>query len=215
MQISFFVQATHIIFDSQSPTLSTALRLPEKVIRKALDTPDDTHGEASLPVVRLSESGEILHGLLTFILPVTPLMPLTTEKAMELLSVAQKYQMASVRAHIRDKIAQRNPPSTYRDTALYMHSLARKNGLHREALQAAQTILKYRMKKVRSILTSDLTDFRSSGAHGTLTGLHCVELGSSQIPRWPDDYTASIGDAPNLFDLIEFNVALARHIGDG
>ncbi len=195
MQISFFVRATHIIFESQSPTLSTALRLLEEVIRKALDTPD------------VPDSGEILHSLLTFILPVTPLMLLTTEKVMELLSVAQKYQMAPVLAHIRDKIAQRNPPSTDRDTALHIYSLSQKYGLHQEALQAAQTILKYSMNlgdfedildmmpraslyefwkyydKVPSILTSDLTEFRSSGAHGTLTGLHCVELSSSQIPR--------------------------------
>jgi hypothetical protein len=210
----------------------------EEVIRKALDTPDDTHGDTSLPVVLLPESGATLHSLLAFVFPVTIWLPLSTERAMELLFVAQKYQMASVLAHIRGRIAQQNPPSTDRDSALHTYSLAQKYGLHQEALQAAQAILKYPMnigdledklnmmsgaslyelwkyyEKVRSILASDLLEFRTSGARGTLTGLNCVELSSSQIPRWLDDYIASIGDAPNLFDLIEFNVALARHIGD-
>jgi len=45
------------------------------------------------------------HNLLTFLFPVTPLVPSTAENAMELLSVAQKYQMGSVLAHIRLSIA--------------------------------------------------------------------------------------------------------------
>jgi len=208
----------------------------EQLIQKVLDPPDDAHGEASLPVVQLPESGAILHSLLTFIFPVTPLIPSTTEEAMELLSVAQKYQMDSVLGHIRRAIVEQNPPSTDRDTALHIYSVAQKYGLHREAIQAARILSKYRMniedledkldmmsgaslhelrkyyKKVRSILASDLTEFRTSRARGTLTGLNCVEFSSSQIPRWLDDYIGSIGDAINLFDLVEFNTALARHM---
>ncbi len=56
-------------------------------------------------MVQLLESGKILHKLLTFIFPVTPLVPSTTEQAMELLSVTQKYQMDSVLIHIRAIIA--------------------------------------------------------------------------------------------------------------
>ena len=211
----------------------------EQLIQRVLDPPDEIHGEASLPVVQLPESGAILHSLLTFIFPVTPLVPSTTEKAMELLSVAQKYQMVSVLAHIRLSIAQHNPPSTDRDTALHIYSLAQKYGLHQEALQAAQAILKYPMKigdledkldimpgaslyelwkyneRARAVLKLDLTEFRTSGARETLTGLNCVELSSFQTPRWLDDYIASIGDAPNLFDLVEFLMALARHMMNG
>jgi hypothetical protein len=154
---------------------------------------------------------------------------------MELLSVAQKYQMDSVLGHIRRAIVEQNPLSTDRDTALHIYSAAQKYGLHREAIQAARIILKYPMnienledkldmigaslyelwkyyEKVRSILVSDLTEFRTSGARGTLTGLNCVELSSSQIPCWLDDYIGSIGDAINLFDFAEFNTALARHM---
>jgi hypothetical protein len=187
-------------------------------------------------VVQLPESGAILHNLLTFIFPVIPIVPSSTEKAMELLSVAQKYQMDSVLAHIRLRISRHNPPPTQRDTALYVYSLAQKYGLRQEALQAARTILNYPMsikdledkldvisgaslyelwrysEKVRAILASDLEEFRTSGARGTSTGLRCVAVGSSQIPPWLDDYIASIGDAPNRFEVFEFNTALAQHV---
>jgi hypothetical protein len=212
-----------------------------ELIRKAPDPPKDAHDKTSspLPVVQLPESGAILHSLLTFIFPVTPLVPSTTENAMELLSVAQKYHMVSVLSAIRDRIARQNPPSADRDTALHIYSLAQKYGLHREALQAAQTISKYPMtigeledkldimsgaslyelwkyyERARAILATDLTEFRTSGARGTLTGLLCVEFGSSHIPLWLDDYITSIGDTPNLFDLIEFTTALARHSTEG
>jgi len=208
----------------------------EQRIEKALDPPDEAHGKASLPVVQLPESGPLIYTLLTFIFPVTPLVPSTTEKAMELLSVAQKYQMDSALAHIRLSLERQNPSSTNRDTALHSYSLAQKYGLHQEALQAARIILKYPMniedledhldimqgaslyelwkyyEKVRTILASDLKEFRTSSARGTLTGLTCVKLSSSRIPSWLDDYIGSIGDAINLFDFVEFNTAMARHM---
>ena len=67
-------------------------------------------------------------------------------------------------------------------------------------------------EKVRSILTSDLMEFRISGACETLTDLDCIELSSSKIPRWLDDYIALIGDAPNLFNFFNFNAALVHHV---
>ena len=67
-------------------------------------------------------------------------------------------------------------------------------------------------ERVRAILTSDLTDFRESGARDTLTGLRCTDLSSSQIPSWVDQYVASLGNAPNLFDPLEFNIAMTHHV---
>ena len=189
----------------------------DELIQRALDPPNDVHSETSLPVVQLPESGVILHNLLTFIFPVPPLVPSTTENAMELLFVAQKDQMVSVLSHIRLCIAQQNPPPTQLDPALHMYSLARKYGLHQEVHQAAQTISKYPMdivdiedkldmmpgtalyelwkyyEKVRAFLASDLKEFRTSGARDILTGLPCAASGSSQVPRWLDDYIESIG----------------------
>lgn len=208
----------------------------DELIRKALGFPHSAHDAASLPVVQLPENGAILHSLLTFVFPVVPLLPSTTDQSMELLSVAQKYQMDSVLALIRLSIARHSPPSTPRDPALRMYSLAHKYGLRQEALQAARTILHYPLnienledsfdtmsgaslyelwkysEKVRPILASDLEEFRTSGARGILTGLSCVELSSSQIPRWLDNYIASIENVPSLFDIFEFNTTRASHV---
>jgi hypothetical protein len=207
----------------------------DECIQKTLHRSQDDHGEASLPVVQLPESGAILHNLLTYIFPVTPLVPSTAEKCMELLSVAQKYRMDSVLAHMRLNIARHIPPLTQRDSALRIYSLAQKYGLRQEALQAARTVLNFPMsikdlekelnvmsgaslyelwkysEGVRAILASDLTEFRSSGARGTLTSLQCVDLTSSRLPCWLDDYIVSIEGDISLFDFIEFGSALARH----
>jgi hypothetical protein len=205
----------------------------DKLIQKTLNTPGDAQGEALLPVVQLPQSGALLHSLLTFVFPVTPLVPSTAEQSMELLSVAQAYQMASTLVHIRASIAQQHPSSTQRDTALQMYSLAQEYGLRQEALQAAKNILKYPMnvedmlelvqggpldalwkyyKKFQATLELDLRVFKASGARGTLTGLQCVDFGPSHISGWLGDFIGSIGRAPNLFDVFEFNSALALHL---
>src|ERR1019366_718150 len=64
---------------------------------------------------------------------------------------------------------------------------------------------------VRAILASDLTEFTVSGAGGTIASLRCKEDSSHHIPRWLDQYIESIGNAPHLFDIFEFNIAMARH----
>jgi hypothetical protein len=197
------------------------------------DSSGDVNAEASLPMVRLPRSGKILHCLLTFIFPVTPLIPSTPEEIMELLSVAQKYQMEPALTHIRGSISRRNSLPTRRlEPALHIYALAQKYGLRPEALQAARAILKYPMtiedldnrldimsgaslyelwkyhERVLGILASDLTEFRVSGARGTMTGLRCEKYGPQDIPLWLDQYIESIGKAPDLF---EFNTAMARH----
>jgi hypothetical protein len=194
--------------------------------------------EANLPVAQLPESGETLHCLLTFVFPVTPLMPSTPEDTMELLSVAQKYQMGSVLTRIRATIAQQNSLPTGLEPALHNYALAQKYGLLPEALQTARIILNYPMniedfdnkldimpgaslyelwkyhERVRAILGSDLAEFRMSRARSTSTGFRCTELSFFQIPSWLDDYIESIGNAPHLFDSAELNIAMVRHVKD-
>jgi hypothetical protein len=206
-----------------------------ELIRRTLDSFSDANAEASLPLVHLPESSEILHCLLTFIFLVAPLVPSTPEEMMELLSVAQKYQMGDALTHIRGSIARRNSLPTRLEPALHVYALAQKYGLRPEALQAARTILNYPMtiedfdnklgiipgaslhelwkyhERVRAILASDLTAFRKSCASGTITGIRCVELSTSQIPKWLDQYIESIGITPYLFDFAELNIAMARH----
>ena len=214
-----------------------------ELIRRTLDSPDDhvnrtLNPEASLPVVRLPESGDILHCLLTFLFHITQLVPSTHEKIMELLSVAQKYQMGTVLAHIRGIIARRNSLPTRLEPVLHIYALAQKYGLRQEALQSARAIfLKQAMttiedfdgkldimpgaslyelwkyhERVRAILVSDLAGFRTSCAGGTITELRCTGLSSSQIPKWLDLYIESIGENPSLFDPTRLSIALALHV---
>jgi hypothetical protein len=119
-----------------------------------------------------------------------------------------------------------------------MYSLAQKHGFRQEALQAAQTILKHPMSiadledkldmmpgtalyelwnyyvEVRAILASDLGEFMTpaSDISRALGNLRCSVSGSSQIPHWLCNYITSIGNAPHLFNSVEFNMALARHL---
>ncbi|KAI0253664.1 hypothetical protein BJV78DRAFT_1191180 [Lactifluus subvellereus] len=206
-----------------------------ELIQNASNSSDAAHTEESLPTVQLSDSGAILHHLLTFIFPVSPIPPSTIEKRMELLSVAQEYQMNSTMTHIQGSIALQDSSSI---DAFRVYSLAQKYGLRQEALQAARTILTFSMtiedledkldimpgaslhelwkyhERVRTLLASDLAEFRDSGARGTMMDLRCTAFSPSLIPRWLDSYIESIGETPNLFDLVEFDITLARHIRD-
>ena len=210
----------------------------QELIRRTLDLPDALYAGTLLPVVQLPERGAILHSLLTFIFPVTPIVLSTLAEYMELLFVAQKYQMNSVLAHIRGSIARHDTLATPLEPALHMYSLAQKYGLRPEALQAARTTLNYPMtieyldnkldimpgaslyelwkyhEKVRAILASDLTEFRVAGTRGAMTGLRCTELSSSHLPSWLDHYIESIGKAPNLFHPLELNIVMVRHISE-
>jgi hypothetical protein len=106
-----------------------------ELMRTVSNTSDDANGEEPepLPVVELPESGATLHNLLTFIFPVVPILPSTSEKIMELLAVAQKYQMESVLSHIRGIIgARKDPPFIHPETAFHIYFLAQKHGLYQE-----------------------------------------------------------------------------------
>ena len=128
----FRVPKTSII--NNSPTLG-------ELIQKALDSHGDLHPEALLLVVQLPESGEILHCLFTFIFPVIPFLPLSPEEVMQLLSVAQKYQMETALAHIRGSIARQDSLPTRIEPALHIYALSQKYSLRPKALQTARTIL--------------------------------------------------------------------------
>jgi hypothetical protein len=211
------------------------------LIRKTLDSFVGLNADASqsLLVVQLPERGHIFRFLLTFVFHVTPLIPATHEEAIELLSLAQKYQMGITLTHIRGSIARQNPLPTRPEPALRIYALAQRHGLRLEALQAARAVLGQSVtigdlnnkldimpgtslyelweyhKRVRATLESDLAEFRESGARGTMTGSLCTALSSSQIPIWVDQYIVSLGNAPNLFDPLELSIAMTRHLTKG
>ena len=173
-----------------------------EVIRNVSNTPDVAHGEEPepLPVVELTENGEILHSLLTLIFPVVPFLPSTPEKIMELLAVAKKYQMDSVLNHIRSIIgARKDPPFIRPETAFHIYFLAQKLGLHQEAVEAARVTLRLPMviedlgdkfgfsdmigaylyelwkyhERVRTELRSGVPEFRNSGLPDGVKSLFC------------------------------------------
>ncbi|KAH9036295.1 hypothetical protein EDB84DRAFT_1560957 [Lactarius hengduanensis] len=192
-----------------------------------------------LPVVELPESKATLYSLLTFIFPVAPVLPSTPEKTMELLAVAQKYQMDSVMTHIRGAISRQDPPFLRPETALLVYFLAQQHELRQEAVQAARVTLRLSMtiedlgdklkfpgmtgaylhelwkyhQQVRTNLRSGFLEFRNSGLPHDVQVLSCLDPSDSHsFPRWLDDYITSIAEAPYLFDLAELENARAGHI---
>jgi hypothetical protein len=192
-----------------------------------------------LPVLPMSESGAILHSLFTFIFPVPPVLPATVEETMELLSVAQKYEMGHILVHIRGSIALRHPPLICKSNALQVYSLAQKYGLRPEIVQAARLTLKSILTienlegkldvmpgdhlhelwryhwTLQMKLTSNIDGFRGSDAYKILNGLKCVTFTSSRIPKWIDDYICSVVLTPSSFNTFQFQSALARHVSNG
>ncbi len=211
------------------------------VIRELVQSVFSTSGVADggeqepLPVVNLPEKGTTLCSLLTFIFPVDPTLPPTTECIMELLAVAQKYQMGSVLTHVRAAISRLDPPFIRPETALHDYFLAQKHGLHQEAVQAARVTLRLSMaiedlddkiefmpgtylrelwryhERVRADLKSALLE---SHTHLTneVKGIRCRLQSSRSIPPWFDNYVMSIAGAPHLFDIIEFENIRAQHL---
>jgi hypothetical protein len=228
--------------DFRVPKLYIAYVSP--ILRESLTSvphpSDATHDEEPLPVVKLPESGAIIFSLLTFIFPVAPVLPSTTEKIMELLSVAQKYQMDFVLTHIRGVISRWDPPFIRPETAFHDYFLSQKHQLHQEAVQAARVTLRLSFtmenfggelefmpgaylhelwkyhERVRSDLKSHLLEFRTTGLPDAVKGLHCPDARytSQLLPRWLEDYIESLAEALHLFDLIEFENVRARHIED-
>ncbi len=202
----------------------------------------ETKDEPSLPVVQLAESHAIISSLLTFVFPVPPVLPPTIEQILELLSVAQKYEMATTLIRIRDCASRRDPKFICAKTASYVYSLAWKYGLLEEALLAAEETLKspmtiqnfedkldilpsvalyklwkYRRRVLENLDISLSTDhfFFDSEVYQVLSDadLDCVEISeSAKIPLWLDQYLDSVLVDPAYVDLTTFHLALSSHV---
>jgi len=158
---------------------------------------------------------------------------------MELLAVAQKYEMDSVVSHIRGAIARQDPPFLRLGTAFHLYFLAQQYGLHQEAVQAARVTLRFPMtieglgdkldfagmtgtylhglwkyhEQVRNALTSAVLEFRKSGLMDDVNSLTCINpYHGSSSPQWLHNYINYIAKAPHLFDLTEFETAWACYV---
>jgi hypothetical protein len=206
-------------------------------------SPAETNVEGTvanaLGTIQLPIEGATLFSLLTYIFPVTPVLPSTVEQIMELLSVAQLYKMDVVLAHIRIHISQQEPPFIREDTTFPVYSLALKHGLRTEALQAARYTLNFPSltiedlakeemlnmipgaflhelwkyhQRVRSNLASDLEEFKTSDALTILRDLTCNVTGG--LPSWLRSYISNVGTGPvpTFLDISDFYTELAKHI---
>ncbi|KAH8990393.1 hypothetical protein EDB86DRAFT_3191370 [Lactarius hatsudake] len=230
--------------DFRVPQLYLANSSPvlRDLIRGILSTFDfsDHEEQEPLPVVKLPESGVILHSLLTFVFPVPPILPSSTEIIMKLLAVAQKYQMDSVLTHIRAHSRQ-DPPfvPSLPETALHVYFFAQKYELRQEMVRAARSTLRLSKmtlesvvdkidsmpgtylrelwvyhKRVRTDLASNLLEFRNFAIPDITKDIdtRCGTLTPNSVPCWIDDYIGSLAQALHLSDLVEFDKTQARHI---
>jgi hypothetical protein len=194
-----------------------------------------------VPVVQLPIDGVILFSLLTYIFSVPPVLPSTVEQVMELLSAAQMYKMDVVLTHIRNHIAQQEPPFVREETAFLIYSLSQEHALRTEALQAARCTLSFSSltiqdlaeerkldvmpgrflyelweyhQRVRSNITSDLNEFKKSNVLTVLGDSDCKSLTDSGLPDWLDSYISDFGTAriPAFLDLADFHTKLMKHI---
>ena len=78
-----------------SPFFADLFALPQPPNNEVLD---------GLPLVRLSEDGEILHSLLTMLYPIPSVVPGGYDKVLELLAASQKYDMSGIQSSIRTEI---------------------------------------------------------------------------------------------------------------
>ncbi|KAH9174361.1 hypothetical protein EDB89DRAFT_566959 [Lactarius sanguifluus] len=193
-----------------------------------------------LPVIQLAESHTLISALLTFVFPVPPVLPPTIEQILDLISVAQKYEMATALIRIRDCASRREPSLICPETALRVFSLAHEYGLLEEARQAAEETLKfpmtiqdfedkldiipgaalsdlwkYRQQVLANLAVSLHEEFYESELCQTLASLYCSDANNadgSKIPLWIDSYLYDIEDNLAIFNLTAFHLALSSHV---
>jgi hypothetical protein len=199
-----------------------------ETIQSALPTESTT---PSLPSVDLPDDGATLSSLLSFILPISSVLPSTIEQTMLLLSAAQKYQMEYITNSIRAAIASQDPPLIRQETALQVYSLAQMHGLRQEAHHAARATLTSPFTledledklgttplvdlhglwnyhhRVRTYLANDLTAFKTTGVPGEMISQYC----SYGALTWLGEYFGSMAKSLALFDITEFHMFLSRH----
>jgi hypothetical protein len=106
-----------LVLSVSSPFFADMFSLPQPPENETVD------GLPVVAVVQLSEDAEILNSLLTMLYPVPSAVPTSYDKALELLTAAQKYDMAGVQSSIRTEIKSWGPivltgPVAYRAYAI-------------------------------------------------------------------------------------------------
>ncbi|KAH9020952.1 hypothetical protein EDB85DRAFT_442201 [Lactarius pseudohatsudake] len=143
----FLVQKLYVV--DSSPVLGEQImaatcHVGSEATSEATGVDGGTKGSL-LPVVQVPENYTIISSLLTFVFPVSPILPSTVEQILELLSVAEKYRMTTALIRIRDCASRRDPPFICPKNAWHVYRLASNYGLLKETLEAAEVTLKFPM----------------------------------------------------------------------
>ncbi|KAH9008482.1 hypothetical protein EDB84DRAFT_1596314 [Lactarius hengduanensis] len=137
----FWVQKLYVV--DSSPVLREQIMAATcRGVGPEATSVDGETGDTLLPVVQVAEDHAIVSSLLTFVFPVLPILPPTTEQILELLSVAEKYRMTTALIRIRDCASRRDPPFICPENALHVYCVASNYGLLKETLEAAEVTLK-------------------------------------------------------------------------
>jgi hypothetical protein len=121
---------------TSSPFFRDMFSLPQS----SSDTPDE------LPVVRVSESAEVLNGLISMLYHVPPAIPHSNDNILALLAATDKYDMGAVQSSIRAEIDRRellSPTDPIR--AFRVYAVACSKRLIPEMETAARLTLDYPM----------------------------------------------------------------------
>jgi hypothetical protein len=175
-------------------------------------------------VVRLPVNGTVIFSLLSHVLPLPPILPSTTEKIMELLSVAQMYKMDVVLTHIRDLVAQQQPPLIRKETAFSVYALAQKHGLRTEALQAARCTLDFSTMDFENLAYEDKLGLMSGAFLHELWKYHQrvesnIDSEESKTPPYEEDsgsdcdndfFVGDMGTVP-FIDFTGFHLRFVEH----
>ena len=121
----------------------SVLALSSPFFKDLLSLPQPSDGELvdGLPVVALPEGAGLLNSLISFLYPVTPVIPDSYQKVFALLAVCQKYEMESVQSNIRSAIYHGKFPAPVEVEAFSAYAIASSMGLVPEAEDAARLTL--------------------------------------------------------------------------
>ncbi|KAI9507754.1 hypothetical protein F5148DRAFT_1202454 [Russula earlei] len=111
----------------------------------SLPQPADSERVDGLPVVHLPEEAEVLHHLITVLYPIPSVIPDIYEKALTLLAVSQKYDMAAIQSSIRAEMKNKNLHPLTATATFRAYGVASAKGLTPEMENAARLTLDFPM----------------------------------------------------------------------
>jgi len=119
-----------------SPIFEDLLSLPQ---------PSDSEFVDGLPVVQLSEDGELLNSLVSMLYPIPRVTPDSYDKVLYLLAACQKYDMVQVQSYIRTEVDRESFPGPVGTEVFRAYAIACGKGLIPEMEKAARLTLEHPM----------------------------------------------------------------------